>query len=156
MNNQLINTYHGTEGLLAITEHSLEAKSEVLIMETSYASLNDLFPANKAEEIRQKFLDRKIIVRELTNRMYHEKYTDVKGFHEQVMKIRYIDPKKLLIKVETLIYNDIVAIYEPKKDGFCIEIQSNELADQQRQLFEFIWKQGDLPIIGKGGRSSLF
>ena len=72
------------------------------------------------------------------------------------MNIRYVNPNKLNIQVETLVYNTIVALYEPKENGFCVEIHSKELADQQRQLFEFIWKQADRPIIGKGGRTSIF
>jgi hypothetical protein len=153
---QIIKTYSGTEGLLEITNHSLDAKGELLIFETSYASLNDMFGKQEGDEIRQQFVDHKIKIRQLTNQPYHEPYTDVKNFHEQVMTIRYINPAKLKIAVETLIYNDIVAIYQTKKGGFCLEIQSQELANQQRQLFEFIWDQADRPIIGKDGRTSIF
>lgn len=151
-----ITTYSGIEGLMKVTENSLNAKEELLIIETSYASLNDMFNPKMAEDIRQKFLERKIKIRQLTNQAYHEPYTKIECFHEEVMNIRYINPTKLDIKVETLIYNNVVAIYEPKKDGFCIEIESPELAGQQRQLFEFIWQQADRPIIGKGGRTSIF
>jgi hypothetical protein len=155
MKDQII-TYEGVEGLLNVTRNSLQAKGELLTFETSYASLNDMFTKEQAEEIRKEFVSRDIKIRELTNQMYHEPYTDVKEFHKRVMNIRYISKNKLNIKVETLIYNNIVAIYEPKEGGFCIEIYSQELANQQRQLFEFIWKQADRPIIGKGGRTSMF
>lgn len=153
---QKIKTYSGVEGLLEVTKNSLNAKGELLIYETSYASLNDMFSRKQAEDIRKEFLERKIIVRELTNKAYHEPYTEVKDFHEKVMKIRYINPAKLKIEVETLIYNNIVATYQPWKDGICFEVYSRQLADQQRQLFEFVWKQADRPIIGKGGRTSIF
>lgn len=153
---QQIKYYQGVEGLLTVTRNSLKAEGELLTFETSYASLNAMFTREQAEEIRRQFLARKVKVRELTNQIYHEPYTDIKDFHEKVMEIRYISPAKLKIKVETLIYNDVVAIYEPKENGFCLEIYSQELADQQRQLFEFIWKQADRPIIGRGGRTSIF
>jgi len=154
---QIIKTFEpGSKGLLQITEHSLEARGELLTFETTYASLNSMFTNEKAEEIRQGFLDRKIRIRELTNQMYHEQYTKNTDFHEQLVQIRYINPSKLKIEVETLVYNDVVALYQIKEDGFCIEIHSAELANQQRQLFEFIWKQADLPIIGKNGRTSMF
>lgn len=155
MKDQII-SYKGVEGLLKITRNSLQTKGELLIFETSYSSLNDMFTKKEAEDIRKEFYSRGIKIRELTNQMYHEPYTDVKEFHKYVMDIRYIGLRKLDIKVETLIYNNVVAIYEPKEDGFCIEICSQELADQQRQLFEFIWKQADRPIIGKSGRTSMF
>ena len=149
-------SYSGKEGLLKVTTNSLEAKGELLVFETSYASLNNLFSKKQAEDIRAKFLERKIKVRELTNHAFHEQYTNVPDFHEKVMNIRYVNPNKLNIQVESLVYNTIVALYEPKENGFCVEIHSKELADQQRQLFEFIWKQADRPIIGKGGRTSIF
>jgi hypothetical protein len=149
-------TYSGSEGLLKVTLNSLETRGELLTFETSYASLNEMFPKNKAEEIRKEFIRKKIKIRELNNKIYHEEYTGLKEFHEKVMQIRYINPKILDIKVETLIYNDVVAIYDPKKDGFCIEVHSKELARQQRQLFNFIWEKGDRPIIGRGGRTSIF
>jgi|SRR3990167_8532259 len=151
-----IKTYSGKEGLLTVTRNSLNTKGELLVFETSYASLNDMFSRDQAEEIRNEFLKRNIRIRELTNKAYHEPYTKLKEFHEKIMSIRYVNQNKLNIRVETLIYNNVVAIYEPKEGGFCLEIYSKELADQQRQLFEFIWKQADRPIIGKGGRTSIF
>ncbi len=155
MKKQII-SYTGINGLLEVTRNSLQAKGGLLIFETSYASLNDMFTKQQAEEIRREFVRRDIKVREITNQMYHELYTEVENFHEKVMNIRYINPNKLKIKVETIIYNNVVAIYEPKESGFCLEIYSGELADQQRQLFEFMWKQAERPIIGKGGRTSMF
>jgi len=156
MTNRVIKTYEGIEGLLTVTKNSLSAIKELLIFETSYASLNDMFDKEVSEKIREEFMSKDIKIRELTNRIFHENYTKVKEFNEKVMNIRYIDPRKLAIKVETLIYNDVVAIYQPVQNGFCIEIHSKELADQQKQLFEFIWKISERPIIGKGGRTSIF
>ncbi|OGM18648.1 hypothetical protein A2686_04240 [Candidatus Woesebacteria bacterium RIFCSPHIGHO2_01_FULL_38_10] len=148
-------TYSGKVGLLRVTKNSLRAKGEILIFETSYSSLNAMFTKKQAEEIRNEFINKKIKIRELTNQAYHEPYTEIEGYHEKVMNIRYISPNKLKINMETLIYNNVVTIYEAKKDGFCLEIYSKELADQQRQLFEFVWKQADRPIIGRGGRTSI-
>lgn len=156
MYEDIIKKYNGVDGLLEVTKNSLNAVGELLIFETSYASLNDMFDKEISEKIREEFLVRGIKIKEITNNLFHEDYTSVKDFNKKVMDIRYIDPKKLSIKVETLIYNDIVAIYEPKKDGFCIEIYSKELAEQQKQLFEAVWKIGERPIIGKGGRTSVF
>lgn len=155
MPNNII-TYSGIDGLLKITKNSLKAKGELFIFETSYASLNEMFSKAEAEGIRAEFLRRKIIIRQITNKIYHENYTDIKNFHEKVMNIRYISSKKLDIKVETLIYNNVVAIYEPKKAGICLEIYSQAISVQYRQLFEFIWETGERPIIGQGGRTSIF
>ena len=85
---------------MKITRNSLQTKGELLIFETSYSSLNDMFTKKEAEDIRKEFYSRGIKIRELTNQMYHEPYTDVKEFHEYVMDIRYIGLSKLDIKVD--------------------------------------------------------
>jgi len=135
---------------------SLKAKGELLIYETSYASLNEFMTRKRAEEIRGEFLKRGIKVREITNTPYHEEYTNVKGYHEKVMNIRYINLEKLGIEKETLIYNDVVAFYSLTNEIYGIEIYNKDFAEMQRRVFNYIWKLGEKPIIGKNGRTSMF
>ncbi|MDP2860386.1 MAG: hypothetical protein Q8N98_01575 [bacterium] len=148
--------YDGREGLLRATLNSLEAKEEILIYETSYASLNDFLEKGRAEEIRKEFLRKGIKIRELTNQPYHEIYTDVALYHEKVMDIRYINPDKLKIDTELLIYNDVLAFYTLKSPIFAVEIYDKDLAYMQKQIFEFMWNFAERPVLGKNGRTSMF
>lgn len=151
-----ITVYHGKDGLLQVTKHSLTAESELLIYEASFASLNEFLDKEQADEIRKEFVRKGIKVREITNHAYQEGYTDVSGYDEKVMNIRYINPKKLQIDTEMLIYNDIITIYSLTEPLYIFEIQDANLAKMQKQIFEFAWKTADRAILGRNGRSSIF
>ncbi len=150
-----IQTYYGKEGVAHITRNSLEAKNHLYIYETSYASLNDIFGYDEAEIVRKDFISRKIKVFELTNQHFHEKYTKQVEFHEKVMNIRCISPQIFKIELETLIYNNVVAFYTLDEPVYGVEIVNQHFANEQIKLFKILWQQGDLPIIGKGGKTSV-
>ena len=154
--NSKVLVYTGNEGLLQVTLNSLKAKTGISIMEISY-SMNPFIPKEEADEIRKEFLERNIKVREITNQPFRDdNYTSVKEFDKKCMDYRYVDPKKLKIDVETLIYNNVTAFYTYKDDPFCIEVYSEKLAKMQTQVFGYIWNIAERPIVGKGGRTSLF
>lgn len=148
--------YEGIEGLLQVTLHTLDAKDELLIYETSYASLNDFLEKSKADNIRREFLKRKTKVRQITNQPYHESYTEVEGFHEKVMDIRFINPDKLKINTELAIYNGTVVFYTLKDPIYAVEIYDKDLTTMQKQIFEFVWNLAERPVLGKNGRTSMF
>ena len=61
---------------------------------------------------------------------------------EQFSQYRYIDPKKLTIEFEVLIYNNVYATYTYHNDAiFAVEIYNSQLAAMQKQLFDFVWNQ---------------
>lgn len=154
MANQKIINYQGQDGLKQITLNSLETKDGIRIYELK--TMNEFAEKSFAEEVRQEFVKREIKIRQLTNQVYLEPWTGVEEMVEKYWEARYIDPKKFEIKTEILIYNDIVAMYDLKGENLCIEIHNQELAAMQKQIFDYFWKIGERPIIGKGGRTSLF
>ncbi|MGH7883361.1 MAG: hypothetical protein ACREN8_10735, partial [Candidatus Dormibacteraceae bacterium] len=140
-----IKQYIGKKGLKEITEHSLEAAAELWIIETAFASLDLIMSHDEAEAFRKALLDKQIHCRQISNELFRD-YTNVPGFHEQVMDIRYIPPQKLKIEREILIYNNVVAFYKTSGNNlFGIEIIDSDFAKQQRQLFEMVWAQADRP-----------
>lgn len=146
--------YRGSEGLLQITLNSLKAKDGIYIYEIS--SMNEFIKEEIAEEIRREFVKRKIKIKQLTNHAFLEPWTKVDELIEKYQNIRYIDPKKFEIKTEILIYNDVVAIYDFRDETLGVEIYNSKLAEMHKQIFEFIWSLAEKPIIGKGGRTSIF
>ncbi len=151
-----INIYEGKDGLLQVTLNSLNAKEVLYIYEMSYASLNDFLSEEKAENIRQKFLDKNIKIKELTNIAFHNEYTKIKEFHERCMEIRYIPSDKLDITTEFLIYNNTVTFYTYKSEFYAVEIYDEKLAHMQKQIFDFLWNLADKPMIGGSGKTSIF
>jgi sugar-specific transcriptional regulator TrmB len=130
--------YHGLEGLKQITHNSLKAKGELLTYELS--TMNAFLSKKEAEELRRKFVANKVVSRTLTNATHLEAWTDIPEIVEKYWEIRHLSPKDKPFQFEILIYNDVYCMYRYTGDEiFCIEIYSQELADMQRQLFEYLW-----------------
>jgi hypothetical protein len=148
--------YDNIDGPRQVNRNSLRAKKELRVIEASYASLSVMFEQHEAEEIRKKFLKNRTKIYEITNHAYRD-YTNVEGFDEICMDTRYIDPKRFTIDVETLIYDDVVAFYTYNgEDLFSFEVISERFAETQKRFFDSLWRTCERPVIGKGGRSSLF
>jgi len=132
--------YRGLEGLKQVTWNSLKAKGELLTLEVS--DMNAFFDKAYAEDMRLRFIDHKIKIRTLTNNDKISPWTDVA--HEMVEKywaIRHIPEKHMKINFEILIYNDVYTLYRYQDaDIFCVEVYNKELAEMQRQVFEFMWQ----------------
>lgn len=130
--------YHGLEGLKQVTYNSLRAKGELLTYELS--TMNAFMDQAEAEKLRERFVANQIKIRTLTNASAVEAYTDVSELVEKYWEIRHLDSKDKPFQFEILIYNDVYCMYRyVGKDIFCVEIHSQELADMQRQLFEYLW-----------------
>lgn len=130
--------YHGLEGLKQVTYNSLRAKGELLTYEIG--TLDSFLSHAEAENLRERFVANKIHIRTLTHLTHMEAWTDVTEIVEHYCEIRHIDPHGNPFQFEILIYNNVYCMYRYTGDEiFCIEIYSQELADMQRQLFEYLW-----------------
>lgn len=130
--------YHGLEGLKQVTHNSLKAKGELLIYELE--TMNAFLSRGWAEDFRRKFVANHIKTRSLVNTTKMEGWTDVTEMVEKYWEMRHLDPQGNPFQFEIIIYNDVYCMYRYTGDEiFCIEIYSQELADMQRQLFEYLW-----------------
>lgn len=144
--------YHGVDGLKQITWNSLIAKGELNIFEIS-EGMHPFTGKKFAEKMREEYFLRKIFTKQLTNIKKFEPFTNVEQYVECCWKVRFIDPKALSMDFELLIYNDVVAIYDYKKqdDVWGIEIYNRDLAHMQKQIFAFLWSSAKKMKIGKDG-----
>jgi sugar-specific transcriptional regulator TrmB len=132
-------SYLGEEGLKQITWNSLKAKNELLIFEIE--SMATFLNYGYSEKVRREFVDRKVKVRELTNCIELDGWTDVTEFATKHWQCRYIDPAILKMDVEILIYNDVYAAYSYRDRGlYGVEIYNQMMADMQKQVFNFMWE----------------
>lgn len=137
--NSKILYYKGIEGLKQVSWNALKAKNKLRVFEVEHIS--DFLPLEFAEEFRQEQVNRKITTFDLTNKKSLAAFTKVTELFPTFSQFRYISPDKLKIKFETLIYNDVYATYTYKNEEiFCVEIYNQDLADMQKQLFDFIWQ----------------
>ena len=97
--------YHGIEGVKQVTWNSLQARDMLRIYEIA---IMDTFLERKfSEEVRREFAKRKIYIRELTNQKRLADWTDATELVTKFWRARYISPKDLKIKFETMIYNEV-------------------------------------------------
>lgn len=148
--------YKGKDGLAQVTWNSLRASDLLRIYEVEQdmsAFLDEKF----SEKVRQELVDRQITTHQLTNKKRIEPHTKVAELPRKFWQVRYLDPKKLGMQFECLIYNDVFALYNFKgEDQFCVEIYNDKLATMQKQIFDFVWKNSKpMRIIGEEGEAIL-
>lgn len=133
--------YRGAEGLSRVNWNVLRARGELLSYEV--ATADAYMPQKEAEKLRQGIVENRILVRTITNKQKIEPFTKVSEMVKNWWSIRWIGEKKLSIKTDVFIYNDIYAVchYLEKGDVFCFEMQNRPLADMNRQIFENLWIQ---------------
>ena len=130
--------YRGTKGLSQVNWNLARARGEFLSYEVDNAEA--YLPKQEAESLRAKLVEKQIKIRTMTNITHFDQFTDVSGLTD-FWTVKHIDKTALHIKTDIFIYNNVYAVvnYLSKKDIFCVEIYNQNLADMQRQLFEYLW-----------------
>ena len=138
----------GIEGLKQVMWNSAQAKDSLRLMELS--AMSEYLDFGFYEKIREQYVQTGIKSYELTNSEIMDNWTDITKYVKN-WEARFLDPIILEIKFETMIYNDIVAIYSHSNNEiFCIEIHNEKLARMQKQLFNFIWKRAQkMKVVDK-------
>lgn len=148
--------YTGLAGLEQVTWNSLNAKGELRIYEVGQ-DMTTFISLKLAEKLREEMVERDIKTLQLTNRKRIEAYTKVKRHATEFWEVRYVEPKKLNMQFECLIYNDVFCLYQfSGENQFCVEIYNEKLATQQKQLFDYIWNESKpLKILNDSGEAEL-
>lgn len=147
--------YHGIDGLKQVTYNSLRAKGELLTYELS--TMNAFMDQDKAEKLRERFVENKVHIKTLTNVTKMSAWTNVAEMVDKYWEIRRLDPKDKPFQFEILIYNDIYCMYKyTGSEIFCVEIKNAELAQMQRTLFYYLWDMAKpLKVIDEHGAAKL-
>jgi predicted transcriptional regulator len=146
--------YKGKRGLTQVNFNLLKAKGEFLSYEVGTADV--YMDHHEAEELRRELVQKRILVRTLTNVSHIEPFTEVSELVKQWWEIKYIDPKILTIKTDVFIYNHVYAMchYLDKKDVFCLEMHNAYMAQMQREMFEVMWEVGEeMEIVSDKGEA---
>ena len=132
--------YQGVEGLKQVSYNLTKAKDLVRVLEMEH--LDAFLPEDFSENLRKEFVKHQITIHDLTNKTAFPAFTKVTELIKNYSQFRYINPKLLTINFEVLIYNDVYATYTYKDNEiFCVEIYNSQLAQMQKQLFDYIWSQ---------------
>lgn len=132
--------YEGIDGLEQVSWNITHADKLLRVFEMEH--LSDFLPKDFSENIRKKLVENKITTYDLTNKKSFPAYTNVTEMVEKYSQYRYVDPKKLKIEFETLIYNNVYCTYTYKEEKiFIVEIYNDHLANMQKSIYDFIWSE---------------
>lgn len=150
-----ISSHEGRQGLKHITWNSLDAKNDLYIIEKA-TDMTAFVDREFAEEFRRELVRRKIMVWQLTTIPHIAPWTDVSDCLK-LWKVRYVDEKLLPVVCESIVYNDVYALYTwNKTEAFAVEIRNIDVAVQQKTLFHFVWNHArPMKIIGKHGEAKI-
>lgn len=130
--------YKGVDGLKQMNFNLSKAKEEFRVFEL--AGLDKHLGKHFAEKMRERYS--KLKTYDLTN---NPNRTNEPGINSSTSETRYIDPKIFKIEFEMYVYDNCVGLlsYEAE-DIFGVEIYSDKLARQQKNLFDLLWKQAKI------------
>ncbi|QQR55124.1 TrmB family transcriptional regulator [Candidatus Peregrinibacteria bacterium] len=131
-----MSVYYGKEGLIQVMEETLNTKEDLLCWanaDQAFSSLEDYYP----RYIKKK-VTRKIWVRGIFAMMLPEK---IPTKRKKELREIYLTPKdEFPFKNEINIYDDKVAIIS-HEDQIGVIIQNQHIADSQKAIFNFVFKQ---------------
>jgi len=131
--------YRGIDGLKQMNFNLTKAAKEFRVFELEALSMH--LGTHFAEKLRHTWAEKRITSYDLTNNANWKLQTKSKEY-EALASARYISPKEFHIQFETYIYNNCVALLSYERDAiFGVEIYNQQLAEQQKQLFDLVWKQ---------------
>lgn len=134
--------YKGVDGLKQMSFNLSKAKNEYRVFEQAHLDEHRIMPRYFVEKFRQVQVDNELTSLDLTNDKYWSVNTRVKNY-DKYSEARYIDPRIFKINFETYIYNNCVGLLNYEHDDiFGIEIYNQNLANQQKQIFDLLWRMG--------------
>lgn len=141
-----IEFFEGVEGARAVLDDTLTAKESLLRAFLSVAdaieftgadffydyTMRRIKAGHTLHAIRTLEKDKEAIARDVRARRY---MTNRKERRE----IRYVS-EELAFPITMYLYDNKIAIVSSKEENFAVIIQSNELAEMQKKLFELVWQ----------------
>lgn len=135
--------YKGADGLKQINFNLTKAKGEFRVFELAHLDEHPGMNKSFVERLRHAFFDQKINSFDLTNDPDWYFITVPQDPDHKYQRGCYIDPNVFKIAIETYVYNDCIAYLQYDQDEiFGVEIYNQSLADQQKQLYDLVWKLG--------------
>lgn len=137
----VVRFYNGKEGISAMREDALEMpKGEDMLIIYSYDALFGLFSEKEADEYSRKRKEKNIKIRSIYTRK--EGKLSNEGL-SNLAKRRFISDKKMPLNTDFFVYGNKVAVMALKGTIFGVVIESKEIAQSFRTLFELIWSLGE-------------
>jgi sugar-specific transcriptional regulator TrmB len=132
-----VRIYQGVEGIRTVLYDTLKCRSKHLLGILSMRDLLDVPGRAETEAYIQDRVNRGVSLRVLRSR--EKDVGDIwQSGEAELREVRYV-PAGLVFTMTTWIYDDKVAIVSSRRENFGMTIESEELAQMQRNLFSVLW-----------------
>lgn len=131
-----VRLYQGRLGMKIILEEILEEAKELLAFSSAedlFVTLEDEFPEFVKKRIKQKILA-KVILRESAKAQERKRLGP-----SELREVRII-PESFKYHGAIFIWRSKIAMFSFKKDLVALVVESEELANVQKAMFDFIWE----------------
>lgn len=134
--------FRGKKGLQQLLWNTLKAGKDGEVLGFGYLNWTECVGRRFADKLRQEYVNREIYAKEILNSLASLKdFTEVEGYIGGVYESRSFPKSKIEINHDVYIYNNVFAFSHFYKDElFGVEIENNEIAKTQRQIFYLLWK----------------
>jgi hypothetical protein len=112
--------------------------------------LDDLIGFAEAEKFRKLFTQTKTRIRQITSQKVFNPWTEDAELLKY-FEARYIPKTVMDIKVEKMIFGNVVVTYRLGEAPMYLEIEDSEIAKQELEMFDHIWSTGDALVLGVNG-----
>ena len=141
------------QDIIEVNRRSAMTTDGIRIIELS--TLSNIIPKEVAESVRRSLLERGVRVKQLTNQKAFQPWTNVKGFVDTCLSVRYVSAEVLPIQAEVLVFDNTVAIYQVEPEVSVTIIEHPAFAAQQKALFDNFWNIATKASLNSDGSTTM-
>ena len=136
----IIKAYEGKSGLIAVLEDTLNCKEKVVRITSSVDKISKLLPAGYFPKYVKQRIEKGIRmygihpINETTRQLMK---MNVPKFDEPLL----VSKEKYKASADMAIYDDKIGYMSSENGGFSITIESKELAEVMKNIFDMAWKE---------------
>ncbi|OGI17915.1 MAG: hypothetical protein A3J63_00365 [Candidatus Moranbacteria bacterium RIFCSPHIGHO2_02_FULL_40_12b] len=136
-----IKFYEGVAGAIAVYEDTLSSikEGDEILTYTSIKKLFDIFPKGYAEEYFKKRVVKNITAKVIAIDSEESREWQ-RNAEREMRKIILVPENQQLFSGDTEIYGDKVALISYKENFMAVVIESKEIANMQRFIFNLAWQ----------------
>lgn len=131
----VVRFFPGKEGIHAVREQALKTREKKIYTVFSPKHMAKIF----SEKYLDDFTDRRKALGIYSQGIYiHEEWFKKAGL-DALTERRYMPPEVLPLTIDIRVYDDITAIFSLEGSLFAMEIQSKQIAESMKMIFNFLW-----------------
>ncbi len=137
----VVRFFPGKEGVSATREEALMTKSKKIYTIFSYEHLANLFSEKELDEYSERRRGKGVYSKGIQLHKPHFERVEFDALTER----RFIAPDVLALSIDLSIFDNKTVIRSYSNEPFGVIIESEEIAENMRSIFDFLWLNSEEP-----------